>query len=66
MALCRSKYGDLFNTHIFACPTVISINLEVNRFVQLNEVSRGACSWLSQMDKWNITAVHHNLHRRMR
>ncbi|XP_057844862.2 cytochrome P450 85A1 isoform X3 [Cryptomeria japonica] len=67
----HNKYGKLFKTHIFGCPTVICADLEVSRSLLLSDVSRGLVpghpkSFMDLMGKWNIIAVQHDLHRRMR
>eukprot|EP00262_Sarcandra_glabra_P014360 TRINITY_DN4196_c0_g1_i1.p1 TRINITY_DN4196_c0_g1~~TRINITY_DN4196_c0_g1_i1.p1 ORF type:complete len:465 (+),score=80.36 TRINITY_DN4196_c0_g1_i1:62-1456(+) len=66
----RARYGSLFKSHILGCPTVISMDPELNRFILLNE-GRGLVpgypqSMLDILGKNNIAAVHGSLHKYMR
>lgn len=66
----RSRYGELFKTHILGCPTVISTDPALNRYILLNE-GRGLIpgypqSMLDILGKWNIAAVQNSLHKAMR
>lgn len=66
----KARYGDLFKTHILGCPTVISTDPALNRYILLNE-GRGLIpgypqSMLDILGKWNIAAVQSDLHKTMR
>ncbi|WOL01456.1 hypothetical protein Cni_G10172 [Canna indica] len=66
----RARFGNLFRTHIFGCPTVICMDAELNRYIMMNE-SKGLVpgypqSMLDIMGKWNIAAVHGPQHKTMR
>ncbi|XP_074588962.1 cytochrome P450 85A1-like [Curcuma longa] len=66
----RTRYGNLFTTHILGSPTVVCTEPEVNRHVLMNE-NKGLVpgypkSMLDIMGKWNIAAVHGPQHKAMR
>jgi brassinosteroid-6-oxidase 1 len=66
----RARYGELFRSHILGCPTVISTDPALNRYILLNE-GRGLIpgypqSMLDILGKWNIAAVQNSLHKTMR
>ncbi|MQL69095.1 hypothetical protein Taro_001420 [Colocasia esculenta] len=66
----RARYGSLFKSHILGCPTIVSMDPEVNRYVLMNEgkglVPGYPQSMLDILGRWNIAAVHGSLHRAMR
>ncbi|XVF43257.1 hypothetical protein PTKIN_Ptkin02bG0025600 [Pterospermum kingtungense] len=66
----KSRYGRLFKTHILGCPTVISIDPELNRYILMNEgkglVPGYPQSMLDILGKCNIAAVHGSAHKLMR
>ncbi|MQM18310.1 hypothetical protein Taro_051299 [Colocasia esculenta] len=66
----RARYGSLFKTHILGCPTVVSMDPDVNRYVLTNEgkglVPGYPQSMLDILGKWNIAAVHGSLHKAIR
>ncbi|KAE8710166.1 Cytochrome P450 85A1 [Hibiscus syriacus] len=66
----RAKYGTVFKTHILGCPTVISVDPELNRYILMNEgkglVPGYPQSMLDILGKCNIAAVHGAAHKRIR
>ncbi|KAL4319392.1 hypothetical protein GQ457_18G024440 [Hibiscus cannabinus] len=66
----RAKYGSVFKTHILGCPTVISMDPELNRYILMNEgkglVPGYPQSMLDILGKCNIAAVHGGAHKRIR
>ncbi|KAG4165446.1 hypothetical protein ERO13_A13G084166v2 [Gossypium hirsutum] len=66
----RAKYGSLFKTHILGCPTVVSMDPELNRYILMNEgkglVPGYPQSMLDILGKRNIAAVHGAAHKRIR
>ncbi|XP_037482733.1 cytochrome P450 85A1-like [Triticum dicoccoides] len=68
MRCCR--YGRLFRTHILGCPTVVSMDPELNRRMLLQGEAGGLVpgypqSMLDILGRNNIAAVHGPLHRHM-
>lgn len=66
----RTRYGCFFKSHIFGCPTIISMDPELNRYILVNE-SKGIVpgypqSMLDILGKCNIAAVHGGPHKYMR
>ncbi|KAK3004868.1 hypothetical protein RJ639_019536 [Escallonia herrerae] len=66
----RTRYGSCFKSHILGCPTIVSMDPEVNRYILMNE-SKGFVpgypqSMLDILGKCNIAAVHGSTHRHMR
>ncbi|XVF43258.1 hypothetical protein PTKIN_Ptkin02bG0025700 [Pterospermum kingtungense] len=66
----RARYGTLFKTHILGCPTIISMDPELNRYILMNEgkglVPGYPQSMLDILGKCNIAAVHGSAHKNMR
>nr|DAD36679.1 TPA_asm: hypothetical protein HUJ06_007320 [Nelumbo nucifera] len=66
----RARYGSLFNSHILDCPTIVSMDPELNRYILLNEgkglIPSYPQSMLDILGKCNIAAVHGPLHKSMR
>ncbi|KAB1994349.1 hypothetical protein ES319_D13G093400v1 [Gossypium barbadense] len=66
----RAKYGSLFKTHFLGCPTVVSMDPELNRYILMNEgkglVPGYPQSMLDILGKRNIAAVHGAAHKRIR
>ncbi|XP_077216034.1 cytochrome P450 85A1-like isoform X1 [Tasmannia lanceolata] len=66
----RTRYGNLFKSHILGCPTVVSMDPELNRYILMNEgkglVPGYPQSMLDILGKCNIAAVHGSLHKTMR
>lgn len=66
----RARHGSLFKSHILGCPTVISMDPELNRYILMNEgkglVPGYPQSMLNILGKCNIAAVHGSLHKTMR
>ncbi|GMI69055.1 brassinosteroid-6-oxidase 2 [Hibiscus trionum] len=66
----RSRYGSFFKSHLLGCPTVVSMDPELNRYILMNE-AKGLVpgypqSMLDILGKCNIAAVHGCTHKRMR
>lgn len=66
----RARYGSFFKSHILGCPTVVSMDPEVNRYILMNE-AKGLVpgypqSMLDILGKCNIAAVHGSTHKYMR
>ncbi|XP_052205319.1 cytochrome P450 85A-like [Diospyros lotus] len=66
----RARYGNLFKSHILGCPTIVSMDADVNRYVLMNE-AKGLVpgypqSMLDILGKCNIAAVHGSTHKYMR
>ncbi|KAL6994115.1 Cytochrome P450 85A [Sarracenia purpurea var. burkii] len=66
----RARYGSIFKSHILGCPTIVSMDPELNRYILMNE-GRGLVpgypqSMLDILGKCNIAAVHGGAHKRMR
>ncbi|KAJ8436028.1 hypothetical protein Cgig2_007686 [Carnegiea gigantea] len=66
----RARYGDFFKSHILGCPTIVSMDPEVNKYILMNE-SKGLVpgypqSMLDILGKCNIAAVHGSTHKYMR
>ncbi|KAF5735609.1 cytochrome P450 85A [Tripterygium wilfordii] len=66
----RARYGSFFKTHILGCPTVVSMDPDLNRYILMNE-SKGLVpgypkSMLDILGKCNIAAVHGSTHKYMR
>ncbi|EPS66987.1 hypothetical protein M569_07789, partial [Genlisea aurea] len=66
----RSRFGSFFKSHILGCPTVVSMDPEVNRRILVSE-SKGLVpgypqSMLDILGKRNIAAVHGGEHKYLR
>ncbi|CAH1413229.1 unnamed protein product [Lactuca virosa] len=66
----RASYGSVFKSHILGCPTIVSMDPELNRFILMNE-GKGILpgypqSMLDILGKSNIAAVHGSAHKNMR
>ncbi|MED6185617.1 Cytochrome P450 85A [Stylosanthes scabra] len=66
----RTRYGSFFKSHILGCPTIVSMDPELNRFILMNE-AKGLVpgypqSMLDILGKCNIAAVHGSTHKYMR
>ncbi|KAL2586083.1 hypothetical protein AAZV13_13G032500 [Glycine max] len=66
----RSRYGSFFKSHILGCPTIVSMDPELNRYILMNE-AKGLVpgypqSMLDILGKCNIAAVHGSTHKYMR
>ncbi|KAL6961130.1 hypothetical protein U1Q18_038893 [Sarracenia purpurea var. burkii] len=66
----RARYGSFFKSHVLGCPTIISMDPELNRYVLMNEgkglVPGYPQSMLDILGKCNIAAVHGSAHKHMR
>ncbi|KAG2264101.1 hypothetical protein Bca52824_071180 [Brassica carinata] len=66
----RLRYGSFFKSHILGCPTIVSMDAELNRYILMNEskglVSGYPQSMLDILGTSNIAAVHGPSHRLMR
>ncbi|KAK4776339.1 hypothetical protein SAY86_005027 [Trapa natans] len=66
----RARYGSFFKSHILGCPTVVSMDPEINRYILMNE-AKGLVpgypqSMLDILGRCNIAAVHGSTHKYMR
>ncbi|XP_039021620.1 cytochrome P450 85A-like [Hibiscus syriacus] len=66
----RARYGSFFKSHILGCPTAVSMDPELNRYILMNE-AKGLVpgypqSMLDILGKCNIAAVHGSTHKLMR
>ncbi|XP_073044914.1 cytochrome P450 85A1-like [Primulina eburnea] len=66
----RSRYGSFFKSHLLGCPTIVSMDPELNRYILLNE-AKGLVpgypqSMLDILGKCNISAIHGSAHKYMR
>ncbi|KAL6526316.1 hypothetical protein OROMI_029956 [Orobanche minor] len=66
----RSRLGNFFKSHILGCPTIVSMDPEINRYILVNE-AKGLVpgypqSMLDILGKCNIAAVHGSAHKHMR
>ncbi|KAE8713123.1 Cytochrome P450 85A1 [Hibiscus syriacus] len=66
----RARYGSFFKSHILGCPTAVSMDPELNRYILMNEakgfVPGYPQSMLDILGKCNIAAVHGSTHKLMR
>lgn len=66
----RGRYGSVFKSHLLGCPTIVSMDPEVNRFILMNEwrglVPGYPQSMLHILGRRNIAAVHGATHKVMR
>ena len=65
-----NRYGSFFKSHILGCPTIVSMDPELNRYILMNE-AKGLVpgypqSMLDILGKSNIAAVHGSAHKHMR
>ncbi|KAF3576756.1 hypothetical protein DY000_02033942 [Brassica cretica] len=66
----RLRYGCFFKSHLLGCPTLVSMDTEINRYILKNE-SKGLVpgypqSMLDILGTCNMAAVHGSSHRLMR
>jgi len=66
----NGRYGSFFKSHILGCPTIVSMDPELNRFILMNE-AKGLVpgypqSMLDILGTRNIAAVHGSTHKYMR
>ncbi|KAF8048683.1 hypothetical protein N665_2436s0001 [Sinapis alba] len=66
----RLRYGSFFKSHLLGCPTLVSMDTEINRYILKNE-SKGLVpgypqSMLDILGTCNMAAVHGSSHRLMR
>ncbi|XP_057972270.1 cytochrome P450 85A isoform X2 [Malania oleifera] len=66
----KARYGSFFKSHILGCPTIVSMDPELNRYILMNE-AKGLVpgypqSMLDILGKCNIAAVHGTTHKLMR
>jgi len=71
LTFCENcRYGSFFKSHILGCPTIVSMDAELNRYILMNE-AKGLVpgypqSMLDILGKCNIAAVHGSTHKYMR
>uniref|UniRef100_A0A7N0UGS3 Cytochrome P450 85A n=1 Tax=Kalanchoe fedtschenkoi TaxID=63787 RepID=A0A7N0UGS3_KALFE len=66
----RTRYGNFFKSHLLGCPTIVSMDPDINRYILMNE-AKGLVpgypqSMLDILGKCNIAAVHGSTHKYMR
>ncbi|XP_049384152.1 cytochrome P450 85A3 [Solanum stenotomum] len=66
----RVRYGNFFKSHILGCPTIVSMDAELNGYI-LNNEANGLVpgypqSMLDILGKCNIAAVHGAAHKHIR
>ncbi|CAK7335338.1 unnamed protein product [Dovyalis caffra] len=66
----RARYGSVFKSHILGCPTIVSMDPELNKYILMNE-AKGLVpgypqSMLDILGNCNIAAVHGSTHKYMR
>ncbi|XP_042006635.1 cytochrome P450 85A1-like [Salvia splendens] len=66
----RSRFGSFFKSHILGCPTIVSMDTELNKYILVNE-AKGLVpgypqSMLDILGKCNIAAVHGSAYKYMR
>ncbi|CAK9160541.1 unnamed protein product [Ilex paraguariensis] len=66
----RARYGSFFKSHLLGCPTIVSMDPELNRYILMNE-AKGLVpgypqSMLDILGECNIAAVHGSTHKTMR
>ncbi|KAL6553065.1 hypothetical protein OROGR_006907 [Orobanche gracilis] len=66
----RSRFGNFFKSHILGCPTIVSMDPEINRYILVNE-AKGLVpgypqSMLDILGECNIAAVNGSAHKHMR
>ncbi|KAF3444909.1 hypothetical protein FNV43_RR14602 [Rhamnella rubrinervis] len=66
----RARYGSFFKSHILGCPTIVSMDPELNKYILMNE-AKGLVpgypqSMLDVLGNCNIAAVHGSTHKYMR
>ncbi|KAI8522340.1 hypothetical protein RHMOL_RhmolUnG0003900 [Rhododendron molle] len=66
----RARFGTFFKSHILGCPTIVSMDPEINKYILMNE-AKGLVpgypqSMLDILGKCNIAAVHGSNHKYMR
>ncbi|XP_073150685.1 cytochrome P450 85A1-like isoform X2 [Henckelia pumila] len=66
----RSRYGSFFKSHLLGCPTIVSMDPELNRYILVNE-AKGLVpgypqSMLDILGECNISAIHGSAHKYMR
>lgn len=64
------RFGNVFKSHILGCPTIVSMDPELNKYILMNE-AKGLVpgypqSMLDILGKCNIAAVHGSTHKNMR
>lgn len=65
-----SRYGDVFKTHIFGQPTIITSGVETNQFVFQNEGRLFKCAYpdslVSILGKKTLLEIHGPMHLKLR
>ncbi|KAH7841926.1 hypothetical protein Vadar_013176 [Vaccinium darrowii] len=65
-----SRYGRVFKSHLFGCPTIVSCDHELNTFILQNEGKLFQSSYpkavLDILGKLSIMHVHGDLHKKLR
>ncbi|CAL5428815.1 unnamed protein product [Camellia sinensis] len=65
-----SRYGRVFKSHLFGCPTIVSCDLELNTFILQNEGRLFQSSYpkpvLDILGKLSVMLVSGDLHKKLR
>ncbi|EFJ22947.1 hypothetical protein SELMODRAFT_104575 [Selaginella moellendorffii] len=65
-----ARYGSIFKTHLFGCPTIVTTDPDFNRFVLANEGKLFQSSYPAGVDrvlgKFSMVQASGELHKRMR
>ncbi|KAF3431608.1 hypothetical protein FNV43_RR26339 [Rhamnella rubrinervis] len=66
----RARYGSVFKSHILGCPTIVSMDPELNRYILVNE-AKGLVpgypqSMVDLLGKCNVAALHGSAHKHIR
>lgn len=69
-SVTNGRFGSFFKSHILGCPTIVSMDPEINKYILMNE-AKGLVpgypqSMLDILGKCNIAAVHGSNHKYMR
>eukprot|EP00249_Psilotum_nudum_P004997 c18488_g1_i3 orf=215-1540(+) len=63
----RARYGNIFKTHLFGSPAIVSMDPEVNRFILNNEGKLFQCHWVKtsthMLGKWSLHNIHGEMHK---
>ncbi|KAF5197410.1 Cytochrome p450 [Thalictrum thalictroides] len=65
-----SRYGKIYKSNLFGCPTIVSVDPELNRYVLQNEGRLFECSYPSSLGgilgKWSMLVLVGDMHKNMR
>lgn len=68
--LYKYRYGSVFKSHLFGCPTIVSCDLDLNTFILQNEETLFQSSYPKPvhdiLGKLSMMLVSGDLHRKLR